>query len=376
MRTLKLLSTASIAIALSVAAQAQFSVSGGGSPVPASGVGGGMWTTGLPVAPGTATATVPEAVTAINSVVILGFSHDWGGDVHATLADPDGVEYNLFLRPGFMNPVGADFGTPGEFLLGDYTIVQSGGADLPTISDGVDIPAGTYNQTFNTGGVTWPDGEPNGALGIFNVPLGSITGPAGDWELRIYDWGVGDAGSFTGWTLVGNQTGPTDNSGASDCDCTGTNSPCGNVSGADRGCPNSNLNGLGAMLVGTGHAAIASDTFQLSVVDAAPEKPGLIFAGSLSLGPNGLNVVPNNAGLLCIGGSTLRGEVVFTDVNGSAAFPSFQGQPFGLSTVVTAGSPVSYSYWFRDPGTAAGCANDNSGADFNFSNGWTVTGMN
>ena len=163
------------------------------------------------------------------------------------------------------------------------------------------------------------------------------------------------------------------NSGASDCDCSGGNSPCGNTSGAGRGCPNSNGNGLGAMLVGAGHGAVGSDSFQLSVTDAAPSKPGLIFAGTNSLGPNGLNTVPDNAGLLCVAGSTARGAVVFTNSGGSATFPDFQGSPYGASALVTVGLPVSYSYWFRDPGTASGCANDTGSADFNFSNGWKLT---
>jgi len=162
------------------------------------------------------------------------------------------------------------------------------------------------------------------------------------------------------------------NSGASSCDCSGGNSPCGNTSSAGRGCPNSNANGLGAMLVGAGHASVSSDSFMLSVTDAAPVKPGLVLAGTQSLGPFGNSSVPNNAGLLCVGGSTARGDVVFTDAAGAATFPSFQGAPYGASSLVNAGSPVSYTHWFRDPATASGCTGDTSGADFNFSNGWTV----
>ena len=368
MRTLNLLSTVSIGIALSATAQAQFSVSGGGSAVPASGLGGGMWDQGMPTAPGTSTVNVPEAVTTINSVVLEGFSHDWGGDVHVTLVDPNGVEHNLFLRPGFQNPAGADFGTPGDFESGDYTIVESGGDDLPTVANGADIAPGTYNQSFSTGGVSWTDGTNN----IFNTPMGAIAGPAGDWELRIYDWGVGDNGSFSGWTLTGNQE-ASDNAGASDCDCSGGNSPCSNVSGAGRGCPNSNANGLGAALVGAGNADTTSDTFSLSLTDAAPNKPGLILSGTASLGPNGIATVPDSAGILCVAGQTRRGAVVLTDAAGAASFPDFQGAPYSASDIVSSGAPTSYTYWFRDPGTSAGCNGDTGSSDFNFTNGWTVT---
>ena len=163
------------------------------------------------------------------------------------------------------------------------------------------------------------------------------------------------------------------NSGVSSCDCSAGNSPCGNSSGPGRGCPNSNGNGLGAKLIAAGHASITADTFSLSVTDAAPNKPGLIFAGTSNLGPSGVNTVPNNAGLLCVAGTTARGSVVFTDSSGAATFGDFQGAPYGASSLVAPGWPTSYTHWFRDPGTATGCANDTGNADFNFSNGWTVT---
>jgi hypothetical protein len=164
-----------------------------------------------------------------------------------------------------------------------------------------------------------------------------------------------------------------DNSGASDCDCSAASGNCSTVSGAGRGCPNSNANGLGAQLIGSGNAAIGADTFSLAVTDAAPVKPGLIFSGDASFGPSGIGTVPDNAGLLCVGGSTRRGSVVITDANGAASFPDFQGAPYGNSDIVAVGVSVSYTHWFRDPGTASGCAGDTGSSDFNFSNGWTVT---
>jgi hypothetical protein len=366
MRTLKLLSTASIAIALSATVQAQFSVSGGGDSVPSTGLGGGMWSTGMPVAPGTSTATVLENVTMISSVVIEGFSHDWGGDVHATLSDPNGIEYNLFLRPGFMNPSGADFGTPGDFLSGDYTIVESGGSDLPTVSDGVDITPGTYNQTFNTGGVTWTDGE----NGIFNVALGSISGPMGIWELNIYDWGVGDSGSFTGWTLNGNQ-GASENTGNPLCDGSGGNCPCGATGAADQGCPNTNPNGNGAKLSGSGHAQVAADTFNLTISDGPFSKPGLVLQGTIDMSP-GISGINDSEGLLCVGGSTQRGDVFLTDANGDGDSGGvFQnGGPYG--DAANLGGSNYYQFWFRDPQSACN-ANNTGASNFNFTNSWTVT---
>jgi hypothetical protein len=365
MRTHKLLTAVSLGIALSATAQAQFSVSGAGASVPASGLGGGMWPMGMPVEPGVSTVAVPEAVTFISSLVIEGFQHDWGGDVHATLTDPSGVEHNLFLRPGFMNPVGADFGTPGDFLFGNYTIVESGGAALPTLSDGANISPGTYNQTFSTGGTTWV----SGTNGIVNTPLGSITGPQGTWTLRIYDWGAGDNGSFTGWTLNGNDQG-SENTGAPACDGSAGDCPCAISGAVNQGCPNSNPNGLGAALVGTGNAAITSDTFSLSVTHGAFDKPGLVLSGKVDLSP-GVSTISDSAGLLCVGGQTQRGQVVFTNGSGAASLPDFQGAAYGQAGNVSAGTLSTYQYWYRDPNTA--CApNDTAGADFNFSNSWTV----
>jgi hypothetical protein len=162
------------------------------------------------------------------------------------------------------------------------------------------------------------------------------------------------------------------NSGASDCDCV-AGGPCFTVSGAGHGCPNSNASGLGAKLSGAGNASMGADSFSLAVTDAAPSKPGLILSGTASLGPGGVATVPDSAGLLCVGGSTRRGSVVVTDATGAASFPDFQGAAYSASDIVSVGSSVSYTHWFRDPGTTAGCPNDTASSDFNFSNGWTVT---
>ena len=350
MRTLKLLSILAVGTALSASAHAQFSVTGGGASIPATGEGGdGVWGMSLPSAPGVATATVNEAVLNIDKVVINGLNHSWGGDVHATLVDPNGVQHNLFLRPGYLSPASANFGTPGDFLVGNYEIVQSGGASLPTVSDGANISPGVYNQSFSTGGVTWP----NGSLGVQNTQLGAITGPAGDWELRIYDWGFGDDGSFQSWRLEGNSGGgPSDNSGNAYCfgDGTGATCPCSAFGGAGEGCLTTS--GSGAKLTGSGNANVGSDTFQLDVTGGPANKPGLFFQG--------INQISNPAGdgVLCAAGATIRYGVNSTDAQGAVT----QG---GFAINASAGTSLNYQYWFRDTGNTCG-------GGFNFSNGWTV----
>lgn len=347
MRTLHLLSLFSIALALPTTAQAQFSTSGPGAAVPSSGIGGGTWGVALPAAPGVSTASVPVAVTHIDSVVIEGFSHAWGGDVQATLADPTGAEHLLFVRPGYLNPDGASFGTPGEFLVGDFTIVASGGGSLPTLSDGADIAPGSYNQTFDTGGVMWTSGD----FGIDNTPLGSIAGPAGDWELRIYDWAAGDSGSFTGWTLNGNSAITNNGNGYCFGDGSGTDCPCSANGAAGEGCLTTS--GSGARLTGTGEAIIGNDTFVLTVTGGPANKPGIFFQGTNQLAGN-----PNADGLLCTV-PTKRYDVNFLDANGMTT-------QTGFGAFATASENMNYQYWFRD--TANPC-----GGDFNFSGGWQVT---
>ena len=377
MRLLTLIAAAGLA----TTASAQFSVSGGGDNIPNAGTGGdavvigdggAVWDTTQAGFPGISTVVVPEAVNSIDCITIEGMTHTWIGDLQATLVDPAGNEHNIFVRPGYLNT--STFGNSGDFG-GDYTFIESGGMDLPNTSTGVNPAPGCYNQDFDTGGTVWVSGTNN----ISNTPLSGITGAAGTWSLKIYDWGGGDIGAFTGWKLSGNGAndcngcGAVDNSGASDCDCQGANGPCSTVSGAGRGCPNSNANGLGAQLTGSGNAVAGGGTFALAVTDAAPSKPGLILAGTASLGPLGNGGVPDSAGILCVGGMTRRGVVVSTDASGAASFPDFQGASYGLSDIVGVGVTVSYTYWFRDPGTASGCSGDTASSDFNFSNGWSVT---
>jgi hypothetical protein len=352
MRISKTISLLALAAALSSTAQAQFSVtSASGDAVPAFGFDGdGVWPTGLPTQPGVATVEVPEAVTGIDRVVIEGFQHTWGGDVQVTLEAPTGEQFNLFLRPGYQSPSGSIFGTPGDFLPGTYVIVESGGASLPTQADGVNISPGTYNQSFSTGGVTWNSGD----AGVLNVPLGSITGAAGTWSLKVYDWGFGDSGSFTGFTLEGNGGGPTENSGAPYCfgDGTGSACPCGQVGGPGEGC--ATTSGSGAKLVGSGNAAVGDDTLLLAVSGGPANKPGIFFQGNNQLAGN-----PAGDGILCTAGGTIRYSVNPLDATGSTS----QG---GFSLNALAGETRNYQYWFRD--TANAC-----GGGFNFTNAWSVT---
>ncbi len=347
----------SLGAALAPAASGQFSVSGGGSLIPTSGTGGDNLVAGDTGAlydtvqagfPGTATVVVPVPVISIQSIEIQGLSHTWIGDTQATLEDPGGVEHLVWLRPGYLNP--SNFGYSGDFTGGSYTFVDDGsGSNLPSTSGTLPLPAGTYNQSFASGGTTWV----SGTNGIFNTPLGAISGPAGLWTLKIYDWGGGDTGSFSGWTLNGNAVSFP---GISYCFGDGSSGvcPCGVLSGLGEGCPNSS--GTGATLAGSGIPSVSFDTMVLDVTGAPPNRVGLFFQG-----PNQI-LAPAGDGFLCSNAS-LRYAVNATDAIGSVTQTGF-----GVNASV--GQSINYQYWFRDPFPSPGVP---CGGQFNFSGAIRVT---
>ena len=357
MRITKLISIAGISIGLAASANAQFSVSGGGSAIPASGTGGdggATYDTVMPATPAASTVSVGVAVTNISSIEIQGLAHSWMGDTQAVLEDPAGTGHLVWLRPGYLNT--GNFGNSGDFDGGDYTIVGDGsGADLPTTSGSGGAAAGTYNQTFTSGGVTWV----SGTNGINNTAFADITGAAGDWTLVIYDWGGGDSGAFTGWTLNGNAVAP--NTGAGYCfgDGTGAACPCGANGGAGEGCANST--GAGATLTASGDASLSGDTLSFSVAGVAGARNGLLLRAANQV------ALPAGDGILCAAGMSHRSQVQTTDGAGTDTFTDFNGNTFGA--VAFPGAATNFQFWYRDD-AHGGCS-----SLFNFSNAWEVTYM-
>ena len=237
-------------------------------------------------------------------------------------------------------------GYPGEFLWGDYTFVESGGMNLPTANSSTDLNPGTYNQSSSTGLYTWPSGQNN----IFNTPLSSVTGPAGDWSLYIYDWLSGDFGSFGSWTLNGNSLPSSQGGGYCFGDGSGAVCPCSGFGAQGEGCINTS--GTGAVLVGSGSADTANDHLQFNVSGAPANKPGLFFQGDNQA------QIPVGDGILCSNAS-MRHSVLLTDSQGNAS----QG---GFGAFAAGGMTLNYQFWFRDPGNSCG-------GGFNFTNGWVLT---
>lgn len=343
-------------VALSTTASAQISVTGPGALIPANGSGGGgVWPdptivlpviTVLPSSPGTSAVNVPLPITTVHSIEITGLNHTYIGDLQLVLTDPNGVGHNIFVRPG-VDFGGSSTGNGGDFLMGDYVFIESGGLALPTDNISLDQSPGTYSQSFTTGTTVWFSGD----AGVFNTPLGSLGGPAGTWSLDVYDWASGDVGSFTSWTL--NANGATgQNSGSAYCfgDSSGASCPCSAFGASGAGC--ATTSGSGATLSGSGSAYVLADSLTLSVSGAPANKPGIFFQG-----PNQLSV-PAGDGILC-SNSNLRYAVNSTDAGGNVS-------QTGFGANATAGQTLNYQYWFRDPANPCG-------AGFNFSGGWVVT---
>jgi hypothetical protein len=155
---------------------------------------GGTWPTALPAVTFSSSVTLPPEAVSITSVKLHGPTHTYVGDVHFVLVDPSGIQHNLIQRIGF---TGSGFGSSGDFVGGDFEIVESGGATLPSAGN---LAGGTYNQYFGTGGGLWP----NGNAGVFNTPISAIpVVPGGLYTLVEYDWAGGDTGSLASWELCG-----------------------------------------------------------------------------------------------------------------------------------------------------------------------------
>ena len=220
----------------------------------------------------------------------------------------------------------------------------------------------TFAQNPNANALNWCTAYSFG----FTANAGPV---AGTGALTMFEPGVGSVLTFP---IDGPGTGGGGpNTGAALCDGSGGNCPCGATGAAGHGCPNTNPNGLGAVLTGSGHAQVTADTFNFNVTDAPSGKPGLILTGTADLSP-GINTINDSEGLLCVGGSTQRGDVMITDTFGFVdAGGVFQGaSPFGAFANV--GGSDYYQFWYRDPASSCN-ANDTGASNFNFTNAWGVS---
>ncbi|MBI5363805.1 MAG: hypothetical protein HZA53_11550 [Planctomycetes bacterium] len=289
---------------LALAAQAgNFAVTGPGGAIPDHVPNTGAWNVAYTGTPFSSTVSVSSAVTSITAVELLGFQHSWRGDLHLLLVDPGGAAHNLVVRPGSDGWLPGD---TGNYLLGDYRFVDAGGASVQQGT--TNIGPGAYGPFFNTGAGMW-------TVNASNVPLSTITGPAGSWRLEIRDWAGSDVGALTGWRLEG-----TDASAPIASFCAGdaaladhtTPCPCGNSGSPGKGCGNS-VTSSGAVLNASG--APASD----SVVLNASGMPSA--AVSVFLQGDALADAVFGDGVRCTGGVLLRLRLRVNS-GGTSAFPN------------------------------------------------------
>ena len=258
--------------------------------------------------------------------------------------------------PAVMALVGTNIDPDGNLLTELSTMESVFIIDSVGINDG-----GVGDRTYDFAQVLGPDGSSMPA-GIFrgdDAPNGWCTDTFLDFNL---------AGDRTPGAR--NISCPAVAPGSGFCDGSAGNCPCAVTGAVGQGCPNTNPNGNGALLVGTGTAEFSNDTLGFTISDGPFSKAGILIQGAAALGyPNGNANVPNASGIFCVN-PMLRGNVFFTDGSGNATVTNFQGQPFGASAQPL-GSTTYYQYWFRDPGNA--CQNaPASAAAFNFSNGYEI----
>ncbi len=282
---------------------AHFTATGPGGPIPDFVSGTGIWNSSYTGAPFSSTVTLGHAVTRITSVRLLGLQHPWRGDLHLLLRSPNGTYFNLVVRPG---SDGYTVGDRGDYLLGDYELVDAAGTSVQ--QGATDLQPGAYDPYWNTGAGMW-------TANASNVPLASISGPAGAWRLEIRDWAGSDVGSLAGWTLEGDDAAPPI---ASFCSGDGalvdhtTPCPCGNDGSPGKGCANS-VTSAGAVLGGTG--VPANDGVVLTA-NGMPTTAACVF-----LQGDALADAVFGDGVRCVGGMLLRLRTR-TSAGGTAVFPN------------------------------------------------------
>ena len=345
-----------------------FTVSGAGGSVPDRPFGSGpLWNEAPNWSAFTSTVSVPAPVASITHVVLVGFNHDAKHEVHAFLTNPAGTRFNVIVRPGF-DGASNDY---GDFLSGNYDIVQSGGSGVWGCCQ-TDISPGIYDQYLSPPGGGWTNTT---TFPISNTPLNAITGGAGTWSLTIYDWeseqiGLLPPSQLNGWQLQGQfLTGPPPpvpicspgNDGIIAC-------PCGNFpSGPGRGCNNSSNTG-GAFLIVTGVASVSADTIQFITGDEKPVALSIVLQGDEEIGA-GLTF---GDGVRCAG-ENLKRMYTKNAVGGSITAPtgselSVTARSAQLGAPILPGVERRYQVMYRDPAPLFGCPGP-SGSRFNITAG-------
>ncbi len=339
----------SVGVLVASASASVFSVDGAGGAIPDPVATPGVWNQSFTGSALTSSVQVASPVASLSAVRLHAFRHTWRGDVHAYLQDPAGAKHNLIVRPG---SDGANSGDHGDFVLGEFALVASGGASLQ--QGGANLVSGDYAPYMNVNSGRWTNG-------IGDEPLSAIHAPAGTWTLVIEDWGSLGTGALGGWTLEGL---------ALDVDqpfCAGdgldalvtTPCPCAHFGTAGRGCANS-VNPVGAQLLGLGHT---SDDSAALFAQGMPVSTSTLFL-------QGDERVDERFGdgVRCVGGNLVR-LGVRVNVAGTATLPGAGEPALSVRGGVAPGGGATrfYQACYRNSAVAY-CPPEL----FNATNGWVL----
>ncbi|MBK8180907.1 MAG: hypothetical protein IPK67_18840 [Planctomycetes bacterium] len=284
----------------------------------------------------TSSVLVPAAVSNICKITLTGWTHTWVGDLQVVLVDPNGVGYTIMTRPGY---TGTGLGNPADLLGSPHDFVDPVTSGVPSVPTNANVLAGVYKQ--HIGEPSFP--YPNGLNGVFVTSMNQISGPAGTWSLKIFDWADGDTGALAGWTLEGNTCGPPP---------------------APVGYCTAKVNSLGCSptMLGIGFSsASAGSGFTVKSTNVRNNKPGLLLYSDA-----GRSGTPFQGGFLCVA-SPIRRTVPLSSAGSPSptndctgffaidmnafAIGSLGGSPAGF--LIVPGAMVDSQFWGRDPGFPA-----------------------
>lgn len=128
-------------------------------------------------------------IMSVNSVTVnVTTAHTWVGDISLILTAPNGDDCQLMRRPGT-----SGVGNSGDWLVGAYTFVTSGGLAVPNVGN---MAPGTYNRTNNAASTQLtPPVDPD----TYSVFDGDDLN--GSWTLTARDDAGGDTGALGTWSL-------------------------------------------------------------------------------------------------------------------------------------------------------------------------------
>ncbi len=287
--------------------------------------------------------TVP--VHTVDNITITGWDHSWIGDLQVMLVDPLGIGHNVMVRP-FKSPT-STYGNAGDILLPGPHRFEISGTPVPDATS-VSMPSGVYMEHFGDPTAPWSSSPgnllngmtvENGLSGITPSPLFCGT----TWELRIYDWAMGDTGNLAGWSmdLNGPLTAPV-------VYCTGK------------------INSLGCTpsMGFTGNpSATCNSGFQLWAINEINNKPGLLIYSEFGRESKVFGL----GGILCIKAPVRKAKGLNSggnlppaaDCSGvySIDFNMFTQGGLGLPPTPAAflkipGQRVTAQFWGRDTGIA------------------------